>query len=130
MNEHEAKTIDAFIVKEKRERYKFLLGNPKKRKAALDHLNHFYDLDEKYVTWLPSNASVEGMLRQEGSPEEVYVISDIQNIDGRLMPLGDAISETISGGWGTIISCIPGQLAYYHGEAGEGEAILKHKPSV
>ena len=130
MNEHETKTINAFIVKEKRERYKLLLSNSKKRRVALDHLNHSHDLDEKYVTWLSSNASVERMLRHEGSPEEVYVISDTKEIDGRLMPLSEALSETFSGGWGTIISCIPGQLAYYYDERGDREAILKRKPSA
>lgn len=130
MNEHEEKTIDAFIVKEKRERYKSLLGNPKKRNATLDHLNHFHDLDEKYVTWLPSNAPVEQLLRQAGSPETVYVISDTKDIDGKLMPLDEAVYKTAVGGWGTIISCIAGQLAYYYDEVGERRAILKRKSSA
>ena len=130
MNEHELKTIDAFIVKEKRDRYKSLLGNPKKRDSILYHLNHFRDLDEKYVTWLPSNAPVEQLLRQERSLEMVYVISYTNDIDGKLFPLGEALSQTIIGGWGTIISCVPGQLAYYHDEAGTRRAILKRKPSA
>ena len=130
MDEHEEKMIDAFIVKEKRDRYKSLLSNSKKRNATLDCLNHFHDLDEKYVTWLPSNAVVEHILRQEGSPENVYVISNTKDIDGKLIPLDEAVYKTALGGWGTIISCIPGQLAYYYDEVGVRRAILKRKLNV
>lgn len=130
MNEHEEKTIAAFILKEKQDRYRFLLGNPdpRKRNKCLDRLNHCADLNPKYVTWLPSNADVVRLLRQEGSPKDVYIISDTEAIDGKVLPLQEAVSEAESGGWGTIISCIPGQLAYYYGEEGESRAILKRKP--
>jgi hypothetical protein len=127
MNEHEEKPIEAFIVREKRQGYKSLLGNPKKRRAILDCLNHCHDLDERYVTWLPSNAAVEQLLRQEGSPDEVYVISDTKSVDGKTLPLDEAIFQSSAGNWGTIISCIPGQLAYYYDEAGDGQALLKRK---
>lgn len=132
MNEHEEKTIAAFFLKAKQDRYRFLLGNPdpRKRNKGLDRLNHCADLNPVYATWLPSNADVARLLRQEGSPEEVYVISETESIDGKVLPLEEAICETESGGWGTIISCIPGQLAYYYGEEGETRAILKRKPGA
>ncbi len=130
MNEHEEKTVDAFIVREKRERYKSLLSNARKRAATLARLNHFRDLDENYATWLPSNAPIEMMLRQAGSPEEVYIISSVKGIDGKLMSLDDAVHKVVASGWGTIISCIPGQLAYYHGEEREQRAILQRRPSA
>ncbi|MEI8016952.1 MAG: hypothetical protein WCH39_02075 [Schlesneria sp.] len=40
------------------------------------------------------------------------------------MELSEAISQTELAGWGTIISCIPGQLAYYYGECGELRVLL------
>ena len=129
MNEHEEKTVTAFSVKEKRERYKSMLSNPKKRSSVLDRLNHLNDLNERYVTWLPSNAAVEQLLRQEGSPEKVYVVSDNKDIDGKLMPLDEAVSKAAVGGWGTIVSCIPGQLAYYYDEMGARRAVLKREPN-
>lgn len=127
MNEHEEKTIDAFILKERRDRYKFLLGSDdhKRRSQCTNRLNHWRDFDPKYATWLPSNANVVALLRREGSPESVYVISNTDSIDKKVMPLVDAVSEAESNGWGTIISCIPGRLAYYYDEEGESRAILK-----
>ena len=54
------------------------------------------------------------------------------------MELSEAISQTELTGWGTIISCIPGQLAYYDDECGERRILLarektnshEHLPNV
>lgn len=127
MNEHEDKIIEAFIVKTKRERYKSLIANPKKRGKFVQSLNHFQDLDERYVTWLPSNAPVEELLRGTGSPAEVYIVSATETIDGEILSLKEAIHRTMAGGWGTIISCIAGELAYYYDEVGERRALLQRK---
>lgn len=130
MNEHEEKFITSFILQEKRNRWQTQLNAPKKRAAHLARLNHLHDLDEKYVTWLPSNTDIEQLLRRTGSPANVYVISDSKGIDGKFLVLDDAIDETVHGGWGTIISCIPGTLAYYYDECGDRRAILIRKPNT
>jgi hypothetical protein len=46
------------------------------------------------------------------------------------MALLVAMEETTVAGWGTIISCIPGELAYYYDEEGERRAILERKPGT
>jgi len=113
------------VVRERRERYRFLLGDPKRRREGLDRLNHCRDLDERHATWLPSNADVVGMLRDAGAPEQAYVISATPAIDGRTMALADAVREAAMGGWGTLVSCLPGRLAFYYDELGERRAILR-----
>ena len=125
MNEHEKQTISAFILKEKRPRYRLILDDPQRRASGLDRLNHCRDLDPKYVTWLRSNAAVVELLREAGSPETVYVISSTAAIDGQLLPLQAAVEGASLGGWGTIISCVPGRLAYYYDEVGERRALLQ-----
>jgi hypothetical protein len=136
MNEHEEKFIAAFISKEKQGRYQFLLSStdPKRRDECLDRLNHCSDLNEKYVTWLPCgarsttrNTEIAAVLRQKGSPASVYVLACACPADGKMLPLLEAIDATTAAGWGTIISCIPGELAYYYDEEGERRAILEHK---
>jgi hypothetical protein len=124
MIDHEEQTIKAFMLKERRDRYLFFLGNNKRRKAVLDRLNHCKDFDERFMQWLPSNADIVNILLKAGSPSEVYVISD-SIIDGKTMTLSDAIHETSMTGSGTIVSCIPGKLAYYYDEVGERRGILK-----
>lgn len=61
---------------------------------------------------------------EKGFKVTVRVISD-SKIDGKVMPLPDAIHATSMNGSGTIISCIPGRLAYYYDEVGERRGLLK-----
>ena len=117
----------------------FLLSSAdsKRRYECLKRLNHCRDLNEKYVTWLPRdprtttrNGEIAAVLRQKGSPEMVYVLACSCQADGKTMPILDAMDETTTAGWGTIISCIPGRLAYYYDEEGERRAILERKPGT
>ena len=73
------------------------------------------------------------LLKREGSPAQVYLISGSRTLDGHTMPLEMAVAAVDvmpENGWGTIISCIPGQLAYYYDEDGERRALLKRKPGT
>jgi hypothetical protein len=135
LNEHEEKFIQSFLLKEKQERYRFLLSSPKpnRRREALSRLNHCSDLVPKYVTWLPSNTDVVNLLKQAGSLKHVYLLSCSRSLDGKTMPLPEAIeavSRMPENGWGTIVSCIAGQLAYYYDEQGVRRAILKREPGT
>ena len=51
-----------------------------------------------------------------GSPEKCYAISEMDNIDGGIVNLLDALILIIGSDFGTVISCIPGKLAFYEGE--------------
>jgi hypothetical protein len=120
----EEATIRAFIVSAKRDRYISLLASAKRRRKFLDCLNHCRDIDERHITELPSNVGAAALLRSHGAPDNCYVISDNSEIDGRVMPLPEAIDQAEFNGWGTIICCIPGQLAYYIDEAGSKRRLL------
>lgn len=39
--------------------------------------------------------------------------------DASTLPLLEAMDETTKAGWGAIISCTPGELAYYYDEEGK-----------
>ena len=41
------------------------------------------------------------------------------------MDLRDALGATVTFGMGTLISCIPGELAYYEGESLHARYILQ-----
>jgi hypothetical protein len=127
MNEHEDKTVSSFILKEKRHRYRHILTTPKKRGTGLDRLNHCDDFDPRYANWLPSNADIVGILKKDGSPSQVYLISAETSLDGSTLSLPEAVEAAAMGGWGTIVSCIPSKLAYYYDECGERRAILRRK---
>jgi|GEM_PF-2902428 len=97
------------------------------RTQVLDALNHFRDLDPRYSIGLPARTDVVAALRQRGAPETCYLISAVPELDGREMPLAEAIERIESAGWGTLVGCIPGRLAYYYGEQGEERTVLEKK---
>jgi len=124
MHPVEAAIIDSFIAPHRRERWRLSLDSTKRRVKFLDCLNHCRDLDPRYALPLPSNADVVALLRSRGAPERCYVVSGVDEMDGREMAIEEAVSETALHGWGAIISCIPGRLAYYYDECGERRYLL------
>lgn len=126
MHPHEEQIVRAFFLASKRDRYATLLGNKRRRPEILDRLNHLNHLDPRYATAITSER-VLGALKAKGAPETCYVISDDCEIDGKEMPLADAIHAAESGGLGTILGCIPGRLAYYYGESGEVRLLLERE---
>lgn len=125
MNEHEEKMVSTFIAKEKRHRFRYFMDNVKIRSRELDCLNHTSVLDPRYTTWLSRKEDIVDLLRKEGSPDYVYIISMDKRIDQKTLPLEEAIAQVFEFNWGTIVSCIPGKLAYYHDEDGGRRALLK-----
>jgi hypothetical protein len=125
MNIHEEKTVSVFIAEEKRHRFHYFMDNPKVRTRELGCLNHIAPLEYGRITWLSRKEDVYDLLRREGSPDNVYIISCDSDIDGKTLPLTEALELVARSGWGTIISCIPGKLAYYYDESGERKALLK-----
>jgi hypothetical protein len=124
MHPAEESTIRAFIAPHRRPRWLMSLGSAKRRQRFLDCLNHCADLDPRYARPLPSNANVVGLLQSYGAPQTCYVLSNTAALDGREMPLDEAVEGAAMGGWGTIISCIPGRLAYYYDECGARRFLL------
>ena len=120
MAEEEFAFIDAFVVKERRQRLRCLVASPRRRKQFLRELAHFKWLDQRRVRTLAPSAqnpqAVAKLLRQKGAPDSCFVVSEDSRIDSKQMPLLAALEQVIGYGMGTIISCIPGKLAYFEDE--------------
>jgi hypothetical protein len=116
--------VEAFIAPNQRARWLSSLGSAKRRRKFLDRLNHCDDLDPRYARPVASNVDVVALLRSNGAPATCCVVSDVASIDGREMPLDEAVAAAELGGWGTIISCIPGRLGCYIDEAGTKRRLL------
>jgi hypothetical protein len=63
-----------------------------------------------------------------GAGSKCRVTSENLDLDGREMDLDAALKETIGYGMGTIISCIPGRLAYFEDE--DVRYILQRSPAT
>jgi hypothetical protein len=128
---HEQEMVRAFILKERRERCAFLLSDPVRRQKLREALAHFKWLDERFAHPISPKtahtaAELVALLRQKGAGKTVWVISEHAPIDGREMNLDAAMDETWGRSCGTVLSCIPGKLAFFKDEEMRSERLLLH----
>jgi hypothetical protein len=129
---HEQELIRAFILKDKQERSAYLLSNPARRRKFTNGLAHFKWLDERFAHPIPAttaHTAVElvTLLRKKGAGPTVWVISEYGPIDGREMQLAEAMECTWGRCMGTVLSCIPGKLAFFRGEEMRSERLLERQ---
>jgi len=129
--EYEEIVVRSFFQKRIRDRVLWELGNEKKRDDALWRLTHRYNehLIQKYMievsnhkhcTKHPDDKEIFSLLKSHGAKDDCYAISFNKKIDGQFLTLKEALKEAVDYSWPSIISCIPGKLAYFEGESGFG----------
>jgi hypothetical protein len=129
--QNELAVISAFVQRGKRDRYREFLSSPKLRHKFTSRLAHFTDFDPQYRVPIASdklfvnNVALE--LQKRHSPTVVYAISEDPSIDQREIALADALSQIVGRGMGTILSCIPGRLAFVETED-ERFILERHDP--
>jgi len=117
---HESSLIAAFIKRGKRERYREIVANSRLRHKFTSLLPHFKDFDPQYRLPIPSNKlfvdNIARELDKRHSPKIVFAISEDPALDQREIPLVHALPQIVGRGMGTILSCIPGRLAFVETE--------------
>ncbi len=119
--------VRAFVIPSRRERLLEQLRNPKRRNKATGSLDHFRHLDSRRVVLVPgvsTPAVLERLLRKRGAGGTCHVISSNPRVDGRRMPLGEALRQVVGRGYGSLLSCVPGVLGYLEGEGPDDRCIL------
>lgn len=117
---HEEAAVNAFIRPTRRERYLERLRIPKKRAKFRAELAHFKAWNPKFVVAIPPSqhnlSSILKLLTEKGAGSKCWVVSERREMDGQEMDLETVLKETIGGGMGTLVSCVPGRLAYFEDE--------------
>ena len=128
-NEHSL--IAAFVKRSKRDRYREILSNPRLRHKFTNQLAHFTDFDPKYRLPIPSNKlfvnNIALELQKRHSPKIVFAISEDPALDQKEVPLVEALKQIVGQGMGTVLSCIPGRLAFVETED-ERFILERHNP--
>jgi len=124
----EATLVSTFVNPLKRKHLIEILANPKRRHRATATLAHFQDFDLGAVVPLEgaadTPAAIESALRSRGAGDNCHVISENRAIDGKTLSLKAALEKVVGQGSGTLLSCVPGELAYYEGQAPSDRCIL------
>jgi len=128
---NEQSLIAAFVRRSKRERYREILSNPRLRHKFINQLAHFKDFDPKYRVSIPSNKlfvdNIALELQKRRSPKIVFAISEDPALDQKEFPLVDALRQVVGRGMGTVLSCLPGRLAFVETED-ERFILERHDP--
>jgi hypothetical protein len=129
--QNEQALIAAFVKRNKRDRYREILSNPRLRHKFTNQLAHFADFDFKYRVPIPSNKlfvnNTALELQRRHSPNVVFAISEDPALDEKELPLVEALERIVGRGLGTVLSCIPGRLAFVETED-ERFILERHDP--
>ena len=128
MNDHERGFL-AFLVEPTKRRLETLLElGEKRRRDVRKLLHHSVRLDPRFTQHLTGSEAfsgpVEAMLRKRGAPATCYVLAANSDLDGREMPLGEALQSIVGMGDGAFVSCIPGRLGFYEYENVKSSYLL------
>jgi hypothetical protein len=120
MNDHERGFL-VFLAEPSRRRMETLLElGEKRRRDVRSLLHHSVRLDPRFSQHITGSDAfsgpIEAMLRKRGAPSTCYVLAASSDLDGREMPLGEALDAVIGVGDGAFVSCIPGRLGFYEYE--------------
>ena len=131
--DHEVAVIRAFVQRDKQERFLGFLANPKNRKKFTESLSHFrwfdprfaaslqwkVDQDPKLTLWGKRVSGIENsyrLMKSKGAGLTCWAMSEDSEIDGRELDLREALEHVSGRQIGTILSCVPGKLAYFESE--------------
>jgi hypothetical protein len=109
----EEATLRSFAIPAKRDRLLALFGTPGRRTQAREALNHFAGWDPRSAQPVDSSADVLALLLEAGAPSECHVISGSSDLDGRDIPLDEAVTTCEGYSVASLLCCVPGELAFH-----------------
>lgn len=117
---HEEAFIRAFVLPDKQHRWTYLLLNKRRRSTFTHRLADPIDIDTRWAVPIQPSEQTSGriteLLRIRGAPDQCHLISEFPALDDTDVQLSDALDTIVGSGVGSVISCLPGALAYYEGE--------------
>jgi hypothetical protein len=115
-------------VRDRRDRYLKLLSTTRGRDKFRSALAHFRDLDPRFATRVSGGdtaSAIAARLHAKGAGPTCYVLSENAELDDRELPLTQVLDEVYARGLGTLLSCVPGRLAYFESEEASERFILE-----
>jgi hypothetical protein len=119
MKEIEAEFVKNFIVREKRERWLYLLGGTKGRRKILDALNHSLDVDRKLAKEISGEEEIrlKDILLKKSITGKCHVIADTSRLDGKTIDISAGVEAIILAEFGMVLVFEGAKTALYKPEA-------------
>jgi hypothetical protein len=123
--------VATFISPNKQGRYNSLLANPARRRKFLNRINHNLDFNPDFARHIATNEhtpeGVATLLNQIGvkDSDSVYVITDVVALDTQVMPMRQAVEQTLQWDISAVVCWAGGKVAYYKPESPECGCILR-----
>lgn len=123
-----AALVQAFFTASKRDRYLHLISSERGYERFIRDLAHVRglrsDATRPIASALQSPEGILAELTRLGAPADCMAFSEAPELDRQTMGLRDALTRVVGSGSATLISCVPGVLAYYEGESAGERWIL------
>jgi len=124
----EIAVINKFVSKNKRERYVDFTQKEKTRRKFLDDLSHGQMFDDTLFQKIEGNeeGEIKKVVKKLGV-KDCYIISENESIDGKRLPIDEALNNAISP-WsdtGTILVFGDAQVIYREHEGPKNKWISK-----
>ncbi len=125
--EIEAKVIERFVLKPKRERYLTFIKSDKTRNKFTKELAHFRDLRQEQFEEVKSDERkiIKDRIKSLGNIKDCYLISESSKHDKKRVDLESALNEIIGYGMGTLIVFGDAEIVFYEGEGPSDRWISK-----
>ena len=126
---HDVEFVKAFVDKRRQDRFiAFVSGHDREKfTRELAHGGAKF-IDSRFKVGLAGRdqnpEAIALALKAKGAPEQCHVTSENLKIDNQDLALLAALRDVVGRGMGTIVSCIPGKLAYFEGEEMNDRFIL------
>jgi hypothetical protein len=120
--EHEKNFVNAFVLPKKRDRWNQMLIS-KRRWVILERLagwDDFMPERMKQISKTISTAQIIQIVSQElnTTHKSCWIISMCERLDKQALSLSDSLTNVAGVGLGTVVSIVPGVLAFYESELG------------
>lgn len=114
----EAKVINRFVIREKRDRYLNFIKKDKTRKKFINDLHHMNFLQPDLFDKVEGNEFdvIKERIKYLGLLKDCYLISEISELDKKRFDIDTALRETIGRNCGTIIIFGDAEIIYSEAE--------------
>ena len=130
---------DELIIRElarptKVDRLLLLAAKPKRRPDLINAIHTSEFLDPRVMVPLtnpaPSAEAVLAQILSLGAEEDCYALSGIEGLDDKVLPLREALAQTVGYTIETVLFCPVSRIGYYEGGHAKDRCVVRGRSRI